>query len=199
MSRMSLLAERNSRSAWNARAAVVRCSGARVFLTPSHVKASFTAAIVVRSLWAAVGVVWVTGLLVGWVVDRGDWVWPVVGSVVVAVDMKYGVSVRMDCGTGRQAGTLWRGIQVPPASPWNAPMLNRSAVIARPKKPFLDWLHAVDYDDAPEVTLDQMGPMLYLMADYKAGFVDEPSGFPSFCSVLASLCGVTPGSKIDQV
>ena len=41
---------------------MVRCSGARVFLTPSHVKASFTAAIVVRSLWAALGEVWVLGL-----------------------------------------------------------------------------------------------------------------------------------------
>jgi|SanBayMetagenome_1026888.scaffolds.fasta_scaffold89652_1 hypothetical protein len=36
-----------------ARAAVVRWSGAKVFLTPSHVKESFTAAIVVRSLRAA--------------------------------------------------------------------------------------------------------------------------------------------------
>ena len=53
-----------------------------------HVKASLTAAIVVRSLWAALGVVWVTGVLVGWVVDRGDWFGLVVGSVVVAVDMR---------------------------------------------------------------------------------------------------------------
>ena len=87
MSRISLLAERSSRSAWNARAAVVRCSGARVFLTPSHVNASFTAAIVVRSLWAALGAVWWVGMLVGWVVDRGGWFWLVVGSVVVAVDI----------------------------------------------------------------------------------------------------------------
>jgi hypothetical protein len=54
------------------------------------VKASLTAAIVVRSLWAALGEVCVAGLLVGWVVDRGDWFWLVVGSVVVvAVDMKW--------------------------------------------------------------------------------------------------------------
>ena len=39
-------AESSFRSAWNAQAAVVRCSGARVFLTPSHVKASLTAAMV---------------------------------------------------------------------------------------------------------------------------------------------------------
>ena len=85
--RMSLLAERSSRSAWNARAAVVRCSGARVFRTPSHVKASFTAAIVVRSLWAALGEVCVAGLLVGEVVVRLAVCWPVSVEVVVAVDM----------------------------------------------------------------------------------------------------------------
>ena len=90
---MSLLAESSSQSAWNARAAVVRCSGARVFLTPSHVKASLTAAIVVRSLLAALGDVWVTGLLVGWVVDRLVVCWPVSWDVVVAVDIKMGVSV----------------------------------------------------------------------------------------------------------
>ena len=65
----------------------MRCSGARVFLTPSHVKASLTAAMVVRSLWAELGEVWLTGVLVGWVVDRGGWFWLVVGSVVVAVDI----------------------------------------------------------------------------------------------------------------
>jgi hypothetical protein len=65
----------------------MRCSGARVFLTPSHVKESFTAAIVVRSLWAAFGKVWVVGVLAGWVVDRLAVCWPVWGSVVVAVDM----------------------------------------------------------------------------------------------------------------
>ena len=88
MSRMSFEAESSSRSAWNARAAVVRCSGARVFLTPSHVKASLTAAMVVRSLWAELGVVWVTGLVVGWDVDRLAVCWPVSWDVVVAVDMK---------------------------------------------------------------------------------------------------------------
>jgi hypothetical protein len=51
------------------------------------VKESFTAAIVVRSLWAAFGLVWVVGLVVGWVVGLGDWVWLVMGSVVVAVDI----------------------------------------------------------------------------------------------------------------
>ena len=87
MSRMSFEAERSSRSAWKARAAVVRCSGAKVFLTPSHVKASLTAAMVVRSLWAALGVVWVTGMLLGWVAVRRELVWPVSWDVVVAVDI----------------------------------------------------------------------------------------------------------------
>ena len=85
---MSLLAESSSRSAWNARAAVVRCSGARVFLTPSHVKASLTAAIVVRSLWAAERSSWVVGLLVEGVVVRLAVFWPVSWGVVVAVAME---------------------------------------------------------------------------------------------------------------
>ena len=63
----------------------MRCSGAKVFLTPSHVKESFTAAIVVRSLLAALGEVWVVGLLV--IVDRLVVCGLVVGSVVVAVDI----------------------------------------------------------------------------------------------------------------
>ena len=88
MSRMSFEAVSSSRSAWNARAAVVRCSGARVFLTPSHVKAKRTAAIVVRSLLAAERSSWVVGVLVGWVVDRLVACWPVSWDVVVAVDMK---------------------------------------------------------------------------------------------------------------
>ena len=79
------MAESSARSAWNARAAVVRCSGARVFRTPSHVKASLTAAIVVRSLWAAERSDWERNVLVGWVVRRGDWLRLVTGSVVVAV------------------------------------------------------------------------------------------------------------------
>ena len=65
----------------------MRCSGARVLRTPSHVKERRTAAIVVRSLWAALGEVCVAGLVVGWVVVRLTVCWPVVGSVVVAVDI----------------------------------------------------------------------------------------------------------------
>jgi hypothetical protein len=51
------------------------------------VKESFTAAIVVRSLWAALGEVWVVGLLEGWVVVRLAVCWPVACDVVVAVDI----------------------------------------------------------------------------------------------------------------
>ena len=50
--------------------------------------ASFTAAIVVRSLLAAERSSWVVGMLVGWVVGRLELVWPVVGSVSIDVDMK---------------------------------------------------------------------------------------------------------------
>ena len=65
------------------------CAGARVLRTPSHVNASLTAAIVVRSLWAALGVVWVTGVLVGEVVDRLAVCWPVSWEVVVSVDIVF--------------------------------------------------------------------------------------------------------------
>ena len=42
---------------------------------------------VVRSLWAELGEVWLTGVLLGWVVDRVGWFWLVVGSVVVSGGM----------------------------------------------------------------------------------------------------------------
>lgn len=42
-------------------------------------------------------------------------------------------------------------------------MLNRSAVIVRPKQPFLDWVRDVDDEDAPPVRADDMGPTLYLV------------------------------------
>ena len=51
-------------------------------------------------------------------------------------------------------------------------MPNRSAVIVRSKKPFCDWLRAVDHEDVPEATLDQMGPTLYLVAAY-----EDPAGY----------------------
>ncbi len=51
--------------------------------------ASFTAAIVVRSLLAALGEVCVAGLVVGWVVVRLVVCWPVSVDVVVAEDMKW--------------------------------------------------------------------------------------------------------------
>ena len=73
--------------------AVVRCSGARVFRTPSHVKESFTAAIVVRSLLAALGEVCVAGLVAGEVVVRLVVCWLVSWDVVVVVDMNEMVPV----------------------------------------------------------------------------------------------------------
>ena len=65
------------------------CAGARVLRTPSHVNASLTAAIVVRSLLAALGFVWVVGLLVGWIVVRLVVRWPVSWEVVVAEDIVF--------------------------------------------------------------------------------------------------------------
>jgi hypothetical protein len=53
------------------------------------VNASLTAAMVVRSLLAALGEVWLAGVfvVVGWVVDRLVVCWSVEGSVVVAVNI----------------------------------------------------------------------------------------------------------------
>ena len=88
----------------------MRCSGARVLRTPSHVKASFTAAIVVRSLWAALGEVCVVGLVVGWVVVRLAVCWPVSVEVVVAVDIEVCVSIEKVRGlsvTGESRKTPW--------------------------------------------------------------------------------------------
>ena len=71
----------------------MRCSGARFLRTPSHVKDSFTAAIVVRSLWAAERSSCVVGVLVGWVVVRLVVCWALSWEVVVAVDMNEMVPV----------------------------------------------------------------------------------------------------------
>jgi hypothetical protein len=64
------------------------------------VKESFAAAIVVRSLWAALGVVWVTGVLLGWVVDRLAACWPASWDVVVAVDIKWFLFLVCERGLG---------------------------------------------------------------------------------------------------
>jgi hypothetical protein len=64
------------------------------------VNESFTAAIVVRSLSAALGEVCVAGLVVGWVVDRLVVCGLVVGSVVVAVDMKWFLFLVYEGGPG---------------------------------------------------------------------------------------------------
>jgi len=46
-------------------------------------------------------------------------------------------------------------------------MINRSAVVVRPRKPFLDWVRAVDDENAPEVTPEELGPTLYLVPGYE--------------------------------
>jgi hypothetical protein len=53
----------------------------------SHVKASLTAAMVVQSLWAELGEVWVTGCWASRCRPRGGVCWPVSRDVVVAVDI----------------------------------------------------------------------------------------------------------------
>jgi hypothetical protein len=63
--RLGFMPEVVFRSAWNARAAVVRYSGASVLRTPSHVKASLTAAIVVPSPSGVKRPNWVVRVLVG--------------------------------------------------------------------------------------------------------------------------------------
>ena len=46
-------------------------------------------------------------------------------------------------------------------------MLNRSAVVVRPKQPFVDWLKSVEELDVPEITLAQLDKTLYLVPDYE--------------------------------
>jgi hypothetical protein len=68
------------------------------------------AAIVVRSLWAALGEVCVVGLVVGWVVVRLAVCWPVSVEVVVAVDIEVCVSIEKVRGlsvTGESRKTPW--------------------------------------------------------------------------------------------
>jgi hypothetical protein len=88
-------------------------------------------------------------------------------SLVVAVDMVERGLLRgwiaRRCGEREPDG----GIQAPLASTPEKEMLNRSAVVVRPRKPFLDWVRAVDDEDAPEVTPDEMVPTLYLVPDYE--------------------------------
>jgi hypothetical protein len=64
-------------------------------------KAKRTAAIVVRSLWAAERSSWVVGVLVGWVVVRFAVCWPVSWDVVIAVDMKWFLFLVCEGGWGR--------------------------------------------------------------------------------------------------
>jgi hypothetical protein len=87
------------------------------------------------------------------------------------------------CGNGLKIGAEEGNLMArsfSTCSPRIRPMLNRSAVIVRPKKPFRDWLRAVDYDDAPEVPLESMGSTLYLVPDY-----EDPADAER---VLAKVC-----------
>ena len=45
-------------------------------------------------------------------------------------------------------------------------MINRSAIVVRPRQSFLDWVHTVDDADLPEVTTEEMVPTLYLVPAY---------------------------------
>jgi hypothetical protein len=38
----------------------------------------------------------------------------------------------------------------------NAEMLNRSAVVVRPRQPFVDWLRSVEELEEPNITLEQL-------------------------------------------
>jgi hypothetical protein len=77
------------------------------------VNASFTAAIVVRSLWAAERSSWLAGVLAGCVIARRELVWPVSVDVVVAVDIFLSVfrgmrTAFVEASVGRRS--LRRGI-----------------------------------------------------------------------------------------
>jgi hypothetical protein len=52
--------------------------------------------------------------------------------------------------------------------------LNRSAIVAKPKQPFLDWLHAADPTSA-DLTLRELGeePTVYLVPECDAEDVDK--------------------------
>ena len=80
-------------------------------------------------------------------------------------------------------GNLLAAFQFPPANPWNAPMLNRSAMIVRPKKSLLVWSRALDYDDTAEVTMVLTPATLYLVSDY-ADHADAEK-------ILRAACGKT--------
>jgi len=49
-------------------------------------------------------------------------------------------------------------------------MLNRSAVVVRPKQPFVAWLKSVEELHLPDVTLAKLGSTLYLVPDW-----DDPA------------------------
>jgi hypothetical protein len=122
-------------------------------------------------------------MVAGRVVGRGDWFRVMGDSLVVAVDMVERGLLRgwiaRRCGEREPDG----GIQAPLASTPEKEMLNRSAVVVRPRKPFLDWVREVDDEDAPEVTPDEMGPMLYLVPNYE-DLVDAEKVLKKVCEEI---------------
>lgn len=73
----------------------------------------------VRSVLAALGVVWVKGVSVGWIVVLGDWFWLVSWDVVVAVLMgscELGMTMIWKIGrvvlVCESFKRIWRGIRI---------------------------------------------------------------------------------------
>lgn len=65
------------------------------------------------------------------------------------------------------SGNLREEKRAPLTGKGKTDMINRSAVVVRPRKPFLDWVRACDDEGVPEVTLEEMGSTLYLVPDYE--------------------------------
>ena len=100
-----------------------------------------------RSLLAAERSCCVTGCWASRCRPRGETCWPVSWDVVVAVDMERR-GLRVDgLRDGAASGNLLASFQFQPARPWNAPMLNRSAVVVRYREAFRDWLRSVGVEE----------------------------------------------------
>jgi hypothetical protein len=121
------------------------------------VKASLTAAIVVRSLWAALGVVCVAGLVAGLVVARLAVCWPVSWDVVVAVDIGT-LSLLGECVEGPAAKTADRLVA---ARAWKSPWL-----VTLPE--------AYGRRLAIEATME---PPVTVNRNQRSKIPDEPAGF----------------------
>ncbi len=49
----------------------------------------------------------------------------------------------------------------------NAEKTIRSAVVVRPRQPFVDWLRSVEELEVPTITLEQLDKTVYLVPDYE--------------------------------